>query len=34
MTADKMQTIMMPDPKDVKMAQLEARIAELEGKGK
>ena len=34
MTSDKMQTIMMADPKDVRMAQLEARIAELEGKGK
>ena len=34
MTSDAMKTIMIADPKDVKMAQLEARIAELEGKGK
>ncbi len=32
MTADTMHPIMLPDPKDLKIARLEARIAALEGK--
>lgn len=34
MTSDDMKPVFMPDPRDLKMARLEARIAELEGRGK
>ena len=34
MTSDKMQPVFMPDPRELEMAKMKARIAELEAKGK